>query len=348
MQRRTLASASIAFGLLLVASTGAMATAQRTFVASSGNDANPCSIAQPCRGFARAITQTSTGGEVIVLDSAGYGPVVITQSVTIAAPGGVYAGISVFSGDGVTVNGANIIVTLHGLSINGEGGNNGINILNAGTVHVESCIIANMLNAGARQLAGMLDMKDTIIRNDPYGVYVQGPGQATLDHVRLEGNATGLAAEYDAQVAMQDSVVTGSSNIGVLAAYGSGASNSSSVTITRSLISFSLYGIYLDPGSVDYPFVTISDSTISDSGAWGIFSNGPSELRATRTTIVANSFGNSNGIHLLAGAWAILDGNYLRTQTDVVAEAGSTYVTRSNNTFSSSNIGGTYIPLTGQ
>ena len=68
-----------------LAAADAAATAQRTFVASTGNDANPCSLAQPCRGFARAFRQASPG-EVIVLDSAGYGLVTITQSVSLIAP----------------------------------------------------------------------------------------------------------------------------------------------------------------------------------------------------------------------------------------------------------------------
>src|SRR5512141_2377174 len=76
--------ASPAFGL-----------AQRTFVASYGNDANPCSRALPCRSFGAAILQVIVGGEVIALDSAAYGPVVITQSVSIIGPAGVYVGISV-------------------------------------------------------------------------------------------------------------------------------------------------------------------------------------------------------------------------------------------------------------
>ena len=91
--------------VLFAASTLAFATgAQRTFVASVGSDAGPCSITAPCRGFAAAVTKTSAGGEVIVLDSAGYGAVTITKSVSIIAPPGVYAGISVFSGNGITVN----------------------------------------------------------------------------------------------------------------------------------------------------------------------------------------------------------------------------------------------------
>ena len=64
-----------------------------------------CSLAAPCRGFARAASQTSPSGEGhLVLDSAGYGPVTITKSVSIIAPAGNHAGITVFSGDGITVN----------------------------------------------------------------------------------------------------------------------------------------------------------------------------------------------------------------------------------------------------
>ncbi len=88
-------------GVLLLAaaiSNDADAFAQRTFVASSGADTNSCAITQPCRSFASAIALTAAGGEVIVLDSAGYGPVTITQSVSIIAPPGVYAGITAFAG----------------------------------------------------------------------------------------------------------------------------------------------------------------------------------------------------------------------------------------------------------
>src|SRR5215471_13629595 len=77
---------------------------QRTFVSGGGNDLNACSRTAPCRTFGHAISQTSVGGEVIVLDSAGYGAFTITQAVSIIAPPGIYAGISVFSGDGIDIN----------------------------------------------------------------------------------------------------------------------------------------------------------------------------------------------------------------------------------------------------
>src|SRR5438876_2640495 len=99
----------------------ASGSAQRSFVsANHGNDANPCTVTLPCRNFAAAIAQTIAGGEVIVLDSGGYGPVTIGNSIALIAPPGVYAGITAFSGDAITINaGASDVVTLRGLTLNG-------------------------------------------------------------------------------------------------------------------------------------------------------------------------------------------------------------------------------------
>src|SRR5258708_36455893 len=160
---------AVAMGLAVVLGIpgAADAPAQRTFVAPPGSDANTCPLPQPCRNFAAAVAQTNANGEVIVLDSAGYGAIpLISQSIAIIAPAGIYAGMSVFSGDGITINGSGIQVVLRGLTINGQGGATGITITDAGTVHVESCVIANMATYGINQLAGTLYVKDTIVRNN--------------------------------------------------------------------------------------------------------------------------------------------------------------------------------------
>jgi nitrous oxidase accessory protein NosD len=68
---------------ILVLSAPVFALPQRVFVASRGLDTNPCSITQPCRGFATAIAVVAQAGEVIVLDSAGYGPVTINTAVSL-------------------------------------------------------------------------------------------------------------------------------------------------------------------------------------------------------------------------------------------------------------------------
>ena len=51
----------------------------------------------------------------------------VSQAVSIVAPSGVYAGISVFTGAGVTVSGApGDKITLRGLTINALGGTSGV------------------------------------------------------------------------------------------------------------------------------------------------------------------------------------------------------------------------------
>src|SRR5262250_3450376 len=125
MKRIALMSAATVVATL--ASTGAYALSNRTFVSGNGNDANPCSLSAPCRSFAGALAQTSPGGEIAVLDTAGYGAVTITQAVSIVNEEGVEAGITVTSGSGITINaGASDVVNLRGLTIVGAGGNNGI------------------------------------------------------------------------------------------------------------------------------------------------------------------------------------------------------------------------------
>ena len=62
-----------------VTASPALALANRVFVsARSGNNLNACdNVNTPCQTFAGAVLQLNPDGEVIVLDSGGYGPVTI-------------------------------------------------------------------------------------------------------------------------------------------------------------------------------------------------------------------------------------------------------------------------------
>jgi hypothetical protein len=190
--------------LAMTVSLGAHAAAQRTFVSSTGNDANACSIVAPCRGFAAAVAQTSPGGEVIVLDSAGYGAATLASSISLIAPPGVYAGVAVFSGDGITINDASAVVVLRGLSINGQGGQSGISVLAAAEVHVENVTISNMQQSGIfMNTNAPLLIKDSIVRDNGghgIGVYL---GTATLANVRSDRNfGSGLYVQGGAYAAV--------------------------------------------------------------------------------------------------------------------------------------------------
>lgn len=59
--------------LALAGAVGPAAAVQRTFVASDGNDANACSLIAPCRTFQAAVNLVDSAGEVVALDSGGFG-----------------------------------------------------------------------------------------------------------------------------------------------------------------------------------------------------------------------------------------------------------------------------------
>src|ERR1700722_3292912 len=89
----------------LLATAPAHAARLHTFVASYGADRNVCSFLEPCQTFHHALSQTDVGGELTAIDSDGFGPINITQSVTITSPDGVEASVPpVAGGASVTIN----------------------------------------------------------------------------------------------------------------------------------------------------------------------------------------------------------------------------------------------------
>src|SRR5216117_1866651 len=139
------ALASLIFAFALCTTTEAQT---RTFVSGLGSDANPCTRLSPCRSFQRAHDVVVAGGEVIAVDSAGYGPITITKSVSIIGDGN-YAGINTSSGNGVTIVTAGITVNLRSLIIAGLGtATNGINVTSVGNLHVEECVISGFAGLG--------------------------------------------------------------------------------------------------------------------------------------------------------------------------------------------------------
>jgi hypothetical protein len=216
---------TLRFALVLILFVAFFATASlaqnaRTFVSGAGLDTNPCSLTSPCRTFTQAIAQTNAGGEVVVLTSAGYGPFTINKALTVEAPAGVYAGITVppsgglSTGNGIDINaGPEDLVILRGLTVNNQGsGGSGVVFHTGNTVLIESCIINGFLNgAGVDFLSeGSLQVTDSIITFSGSGIFVTSPGPGaafvSISRVRLESNAHGLLAEDGAKVTARDCV----------------------------------------------------------------------------------------------------------------------------------------------
>lgn len=207
MPDRTLAVA-LATALALCA-VPANAQVLRTFVSGLGSDSNACSLGSPCRTLQRAVSQTGAGGEITVLDSAGYGPVAIDHALSIFAPDGVEAGITTTAaGDGVAVNAAaGDTVNLHGLTISGGGiGTNGITLNSAHVLIIQNCTVRGFTGDGillAPPAASSGDryaiIGSTISNNASDGIYfgpTAGKAKVTLflQHDYLIENVNGLHA----------------------------------------------------------------------------------------------------------------------------------------------------------
>ncbi len=208
--RATLAAAALA-ALLWPGSAGA--AAQRTFVASYGVTANTafnCSIVKPCRAFSEAIGVTASGGEIVVLDTAGYGRVTITKSVAIVAPPGVHAGISVFAGtNGIDIPTGGIAVALRGLTISGQGGTHGIYVTGNNVLTIERCDIGGMGGNGIflDSVSGTVQIRDTVVHDSGLnGLFFVGPLSATLERVGSERNLlAGVAAAEGGAISLRNS-----------------------------------------------------------------------------------------------------------------------------------------------
>src|ERR1700712_2648167 len=123
LKLRSLSAVLIVGALLLICASQASAQATRTWVSAEGveggaaDDANSCSRTSPCKTFAGAISKTAAGGTISVLDTGGYGPVVIGKAISIIAEG-AQAGVVTSGNNGITINaGSTDLVHLQGLFI---------------------------------------------------------------------------------------------------------------------------------------------------------------------------------------------------------------------------------------
>jgi len=175
------------------------AARDRTFVASYGNDANPCTFGSPCKTFQHAHDVVAAGGEVTAIDSAGFGPISITKAVTITSPDGVEAGIvPATGGNAITINaGTSDAIGLRGLTINGAGvALNGVVFNTGGSLTVQNCDIRNLTGQGINFIpsdSSSLSVSHSYVGNNGgHGILVQPSGSAsataTFNHVETQYN----------------------------------------------------------------------------------------------------------------------------------------------------------------
>ena len=159
----------------------AHAAAVRTFVSSAGNDGNAgsnCPRLSPCRNFAAAYAVTTSGGEIVALDAAGYGTITINSGVTIIGVEGAL--ISVPTGTaGVTVNAGSNLVLLRNILITGAGASNTTGVdFNSGKLVLDNCTL-KQLTTGLDVANSKVDVVDSEIIGNTTGVSTTGTGVDT-------------------------------------------------------------------------------------------------------------------------------------------------------------------------
>ena len=273
------------------ASVTVAAFSNRIFMSTNGNNASDCANPlTPCLTFAGALAQVAVGGEVIAEATGGYGPLNITQAVTISGPPGVV----IYSGLPVTVNAPGATVVLRGLTIDGTGAAaSGILVQAAGSLFVESCVIANFSGSGANgngiylATAGNLFVKDTLVQNNSsIGIWVNpasGTAEASIEHCRFDGNGSGssngLTVSNSGNMAtVKDSTATG------LSGYGLGAESGAELNIENCEISSNAVGVE----SISSSTVRVSDTTVTENGT-GLSSSSAALLSRGNNTVEGNT-----------------------------------------------------------
>jgi hypothetical protein len=181
----------------------------RTWVSGLGNDANApgCQQATPCRLLQTAFNNTNPGGQVVALDSAGYGPITINKSITIEGSPGVQAFIFVApSTTGITVSGgaATDTVLLRNIFVDGSGApsTTGLSHTSAARLEVENCTFRS-LTTGVSVTNAKMDLRNSTITGNTTGATVSGTGTdggaasvatalLTIDGGSISFNGTGL------------------------------------------------------------------------------------------------------------------------------------------------------------
>ena len=278
MTRTTIVITAVLALVAVLPVASAQAQSPRTFVSAAGSDANPCTFAAPCRHFQAAVNATTLGGEVDALDPAGYGPIVISQAITIEGQGWSYIAPPA-GGNGITINAVSGNVSIHGVSLNGvgiTGTTSGIVLNSASSLTIRDSVIRNFTSDGIGFFPNtsnpfQLSVANTLVSdNGGNGINLNPAGSGTttgvLSHVALGHNTNaGL-------------------NVGT-------STQTINVTVADSVSANNSAGVSASSGGTPVS-IMVRTSTIANNTGSGLQTmNSGAQIRVTRSTITGNGAG---------------------------------------------------------
>jgi hypothetical protein len=267
----------------------------RSYIASYGNDANPCTVVQPCRLLPAAINATAAGGEVWMLDSANFNSATVTidKDVNIAAvPGQVGSIVAVASAPAIIIDPGRA-VSLKNVSIGRNPinpGSDGIR-MTTGVLAIQDSVFSTVPGATSILLngTGTLSVHNSVFRDSYMGVYVAGGGRADISsskffNVYWSIYADGTASGATSSISVRDCTVMGPGGAGPYAvAQTAGAF--ASVTVHNTSVSNMSYGMAAY-GQAAY--LGVSNSAISRAD-YGLMQSGGAVLESLGNNLVRNN-----------------------------------------------------------
>jgi hypothetical protein len=275
--------------------TEAQSQASRTYVSGLGKDTNACTAATPCLTLQTALSQTAPGGEIYSLDSANYGSVTINKAVSILAGRGATGVLATSNLSGVTINaGANDVITLQGLDIDGAGsGVSGIEFYSGASLNLQDSVIRGFTTGINFHPGGSstLSVSRTLISNNSTGINFLSAGTSTavLNDVQVVNNGTGITAlgastSALANVTVQSSIVANNSTVGVAAgAY-------SAVSIANSTVTNNFAGLQAQAAS---SLLQVSGSNVTGNRTAWQTANGGQITSASQNSFGGNASGDT-------------------------------------------------------
>jgi hypothetical protein len=273
-------SLRLAFAAFVLATCPLLAQAQlfRTYLASTGDDANPCTRPQPCRLLPAAIAAAADGGEVWMLDSANFNvaPVLIDKSINILAVPGAMGSVVGNNGDAIEVNGSNAKVSLRNLVIlNLAGSASGVRLTNGVKLRVEGCEIYGFGNSG---------------------LYLNAPAQAVVIDTVVRDNGRGIVLDNGVSATISRSHVIGNLVAGLVVAPSAGASTT--VHVSDSVLSHNGYGALLQGVTGHAAVAYVRASVVSDNANSGFYLQGVLHANDLATLHLSTTAVNRNAIGL--------------------------------------------------
>ena len=305
MKHRLALRGVLSLAVSLMLSAGAQAQAFRTYLSGSGSDANPCTLAAPCRLLPAAIAAVVSGGEVWMLDSANYnsGPVNVDKSVTILAVPGALGSVVALGGNAINIATAGVKVALRNLVIVpyvGGGGIHGIMMSAGASLTVEKCLVANLPQIGiqVRANGASVLVMDSVIRgNGGIGLAITDGARATVTRSTFSGNGgSGVyvvgAVAGTTTIDITDSTMDGNA-VGV-SAYSVDASAVVRVSVRNSqVVRNSLYGFHAE-SITGATTLSVSHNVISNNNNGIVASGTGTKVWASSNTVSDNVTGLVN------------------------------------------------------